>query len=284
MDKVVILGAKGSVGGQLQKLYGSDALAWDKEQVDISDAAALREKISASNPSAIINCAAYNDVDGAEEHREAAFALNATAVKNLAQLAAELKIPLLHFSTNYLFDGQAGEYAEDALPHPLSVYAQSKYQGEQELIARCPRHYLVRTAVVFGPPGQSAGSKPSFVQKMLTLAKSGAPVKAINDVYNSLTYAVDLAAAVKLLLEERKPFGIYHIVNSGRASWYDLAKEIFAIKNLPINLQAVAAREFPRRAAVPQSAVLVNTKLPQLRPWQEALREFLNNESGVPNP
>jgi dTDP-4-dehydrorhamnose reductase len=276
MQKILILGCKGVIGGQLMKVFGDEAVGWDRSDIDATQFKDLKFKIESLKPSVIINCVAFNDVDGAEDNRDLAFKLNAEVPANLASICKELNILLVHFSTNYVFDGEKGEYSETDEPKPISVYAKSKYQGELEVQKAGGAFYIVRTAVIFGPKGESKLSKKSFVDIMLGLADKGGPVKAIGDEINSVTYAVDLAAVIKVLLIQAQPFGVYHITNSGQASWYDYAKEIFAVGGKSVNLSSVASSEFPRKAKRPAKSVLVNTKLLQLRPWQEALREFLH--------
>ncbi len=277
--KVLILGSKGMLGGQLTQVFGEAAIGWDRDAVNVADLNQLSSKLTAISGklTAIINCVAYNDVDGAEINQDLAFALNAEVPKNLAGICRQLNIPLVHFSTNYVFDGEKEEYLESDEPNPQSVYAKSKFQGEQYLISGCQKYYLIRTAVLFGPKGQSGASKKSFVELMLAKAAENQPIKAVNDLINSLTYVVDLSLAVKLLLGQDKAYGIYHITNSGQASWYEFAKEIFALKNIQADLAPVSIVDFPRKAPVPKKAVLLNTKLPSLRPWQVALKEFLEN-------
>ena len=279
MEHVLILGAKGMLGGELKRLFPR-AFAWDREEVDVTHTSDLRLKIQDLNPKpeAIINCVAYNDVDGAETKKELAFALNTKAPGDIAALCGELGIPMVHFSTNYVFDGERGEYGETDTPHPLSVYAQSKYEGELAVQKNTGHYYLIRTAVLFGPKGESELSKKSFIELMLDLSAQKDRAQAVCDEINSITYVVDLARQVRVLLDQAYPWGIYHVVNSGSGSWYDFAQEIFNISKPGFPLDPIYASEFQRPAARPKKSVLLNTKLPALRPWQEALREYLNNE------
>jgi dTDP-4-dehydrorhamnose reductase len=281
MKHVLILGAKGTLGGQLRPLF-SCPVCWDREDVDVTDFALFRRKVMALDPrpEAVINCVAFNDVDGAEDRPKAAFALNAEFVGRLAGLTRELAVPLVHYSTNYVFDGAKGEYVETDRPAPLSVYGQSKYRGEQLLAENADAYYLLRTAVIFGPKGESELSKKSFIEQMLDLSGRFETIKAVADEINSITYAVDLAAATRYLLHERKPYGIYHAANSGLASWYDLAEEVFRIAGKSTRLIAVPSTEFPRKARRPAKAVLINTRMPVLRPWQQAVEAFLAKGAG----
>jgi dTDP-4-dehydrorhamnose reductase len=262
------------LGGQLKKVF-PEAIAWDKQDCDITNFEDLKSKILSLQPTVIINSVAYNDVDGAEKKSEQAFLLNSEVPKVLSQVCKEQGITLVHFSTNYVFDGQKGEYAETDSPKPLSIYSESKYKGEQEIINSGCKYFLVRTSVIFGPKGESEFSKKSFVEIMLDLSSKQDTIKVVSDEVNSLTYAKDLAENLKKLTESNKPSGIYHITNSGQASWYEYAKEIFKIKNASVNLIPISSSELPRVAKRPPKAVLMNTKLPLIRPWQEALKEFL---------
>ncbi len=278
MERPLILGSKGTLGGQLVRLYPA-AVAWDREDVDVTDFPSLRAKVAALPfiPEGIINCVAFNDVDGAEDRPDAAFALNGDFVGRLAGYAKELAIPLVHYSTNYVFDGAAGEYAETALPAPVSAYGRSKFRGEQ-LAAEADAHtYIVRTAVIFGPKGESEVSKKSFVDIMLDLAAKRDTIQAVSDEINSVTYAPDLARGTFELLRTLPAPGIYHLANSGSASWFDFAREIFRIAGKRVTVLPVPSTHFPRKAARPPKAVLLNTKLPPLRPWTEALADFLGN-------
>jgi dTDP-4-dehydrorhamnose reductase len=276
IQHVLILGAKGTLGGQLMKLY-PQAIGWDREDIDVLDFPALRAKVAELRPAfdAVINCVAFNDVDGAEDRPEAAMALNAEFPGRLAQFTGKLGVPLVHYSTNYVFDGVQGEYKETDRPAPLSSYGRSKLGGEQSIAESRGRCYIVRTAVIFGPKGASDLSKKSFVDLMLDLSAKRDTIQAVSDEINSITYAPDLAAATRDLLAAAPPPGIYHAVNSGAVSWFDFAREIFRIAGRKATVLPVPSTHFPRKATRPAKAILLNTKLPPLRPWQAALEEFL---------
>jgi len=280
IGRVLVLGAKGTLGGQLMRLYPG-ATGWDREDVDVLDAPALRSRLDglAAPPSAVVNCVAFNDVDGAEDRPDRAFALNTEFPARLAQWTKQKGVPLVHYSTNYVFDGAHGEYRESDAPAPLSAYGRSKWRGEQLLADIGGRWYVVRTAVIFGPKGKSELSKKSFVDIMLDLAAKRDSIEAVADEINSLTYAVDLAAGTRDLLAAAPPAGIYHVTNRGGASWYDFAREIFRIAGKSTTVLPVPSIRFPRKAKRPAHAVLLNTLLPPLRPWQEALAEFLGKGS-----
>ncbi|MGO9243031.1 MAG: dTDP-4-dehydrorhamnose reductase [Bryobacteraceae bacterium] len=283
-QRLLILGAQGMLGTQLARLY-PEALAWDKGDVDVLDAKRFETQFRAAAPDldAVVNCIAFNDVDGAEDHPEAAFELNGAFPGRLAALCRELRRPLVHYSTNYVFDGKKGEYFESDSPSPLSVYARSKLRGERTVAAATDDFYLVRTAVLFGPRGCSDVSKRSFVELMMDLAAQRDTIQAVSDEINSVTYAPDLAQATSALLESDAPYGVYHLTNSGAASWYELARAVFELTPRKPQLVAVPASAFPRKAQRPARAVLLNTKTDPLRPWQEALRSFAARHLASPD-
>src|ERR1035441_457805 len=249
IGRVLVLGAKGTLGGQLMRLY-PEATGWDREDVDVLDPSALRARLDGLGfvPDAVVNCVAFNDVDGAEDRPDQAFALNTEFPARLALWTKQQGVPLVHYSTNYVFDGAHGEYREADAPAPLSAYGRSKWRGEQLVADVGGRWYVVRTAVIFGPKGESELSKKSFVDIMLDLAAKRDTIEAVADEINSLTYAVDLAAGTRDLLAAAPPAGIYHVTNGGSASWYDFAREIFRIAGKSMAVLPVPSTRFPRKA------------------------------------
>jgi dTDP-4-dehydrorhamnose reductase len=285
---ILLLGAAGNLGTAftncLKDKEGFTLVSWDKPDIDVTDEGLLLKKISDIRPDVIINSVAYNDVDACESKEEAADLarqLNVELVANLARAAVEVDARLVHFSSDYVFNGDSEQgYAEDDEPSPQSVYAQSKRDGETELISltgKGLRWYLVRTSKLFGPRGSSPAAKPSFFELMLKLAKRGEAVKIVSDERGSFTYTVDLAAAVMSLIEEECPSGIYHLVNSGEASWFEAAEYFFNKLGLKVETSAVAASDFPRPASRPKHSLLLNTKRPALRNWQAALDDYISN-------
>lgn len=271
--RILILGAKGSLGQMFLDVYKDQEVSvWDREELDITDEEQVKAKITELKPDLIINCAAYNAVDKAEEERETAEAINGYAVGFIAKAADEIGATMVHFSTNYVFDGNKSQgYNEDDSPKPQSAYAKSKFLGEMELQENTDNFYLIRTAWLYG----KSGAKPSFVEIMLKLAGEGKEITGIDNEFASPTYVLDLAQSTRALIETKKPFGIYHLTNSGEASWFDWAQEIFIIKGITANLVAVKRENYSRLAARPQYGILNNTKFIELRPWTEALREYL---------
>ncbi len=294
MNNVLILGANGNLGCQLQKLLPT-ATAWDRSDVDLTDFENAKEKIKTlQGLEAIINCVAYNDVDGAETNKDIAKKLNVEVPKMLAGLCAELQIPLVHFSTGYVFSGSKQSYEENDQPDPISVYGKTKADGEYAISETTSQYYIIRTNLLFGPKGQSEASKRSVVDVMLEIGATAHHLKGITDEISSFTYTPDLAKATLELMQSHKPAGIYHLINEGVGSWYDLAVEIFTclgwnITEIPlpepkeklIAIEKVTSDTFQRAAKRPTHAVLKNTKLPHLRSWQEALKDYLTTSENL---
>ncbi|MEK7123429.1 MAG: NAD(P)-dependent oxidoreductase, partial [Patescibacteria group bacterium] len=261
------------------------------------------EKICSVNPDIILNAIAYNDVDACEtpEGEELAFKINGEGAGWLGQAASQAGSVIVHFSTDYVFDGGKIEgYVEKEKPRPLSKYGQSKYLGEELLKSNSNRFYLVRTSRLFGKQGGSENSKKNFVDVMLDLAKIKSRLEVVAGEISKPTYALDLAKAVHSLIQRAYPFGVYHIVNEGAASWHDFALKIFEEKlrlencRLPKMIDSierqtsgecdltvmptvapVAAEKFPRLAKRPPYSILLNTKFPILRRYEEALADYL---------
>ncbi len=278
---ILILGAQGNLGAQLVSVFGSEAIAWDREDLDITDRDKVLEKISGLKPEVIINATAYNAVDKCESdpaELDLAKKLNGAAVGYLAEAALVTGAILIHYSTDYVFNGEADGYREEAIPNPINNYGRTKLLGEQELSKKSVqglKYYLIRTSKLFGPKGPAAVSKPSFFDLMLGLSKDREELKAVDEELSCFTYTADLASATKDLLEKGYPYGIYHIVNSHPATWYEAVSSLFAIAGINVKLVAVKGVDFPRPAQRPKCSVLINTKFPPLRDYQVALREYL---------
>lgn len=271
--KLVIVGAKGMLGSMLSQVFADyHPLTVDKEEVDITTIESVRTVLREAAADLVINAAAYTNVDGAEEHAEDAYLVNETGVKNLATVAHELGATLVHFSTDYVFPGTQKEgYKEADSPGPaVNAYGASKLAGERALKESGCNFYLVRTAWLYGPNGRN------FVTTMLDLAQKNSNLQVVEDQYGSPTYTKDLSLFVRQLIEEKYPFGIYHGTNSGSASWFEFAEKIFEhTPNLAISVKPVTSEEFPRPAKRPTYSILLNTKGPKMRPWQDALASFV---------
>jgi dTDP-4-dehydrorhamnose reductase len=276
MPKILILGARGNLGPALIKVHEEhEVLAWDTSELDITERDMVIKKILEVQPAVLYNCAAYNAVDKAESEPEIANLINGTAVGYIAEACNAVSATLVHFSTNYVFTGTATKgYTEDAVPDATSKYGQSKILGEQIAQRIAKKYYIIRTSLLYG---KTNGGKKSFNDIALELAAKRDVVTLVNDEIGHPTYVNDLAEAAKKLVDDSLPYGIYHITNSGHASWYDWGKEIYDIKRLSVDLQPIPGSTFPRPAPRPKFGVLLNTKFRPLRPWQEALRDYFTS-------
>lgn len=286
MKKVLILGAKGSLGIQLVKSFKEnyDVTGWDRSDVDVTNKEEITKKIMDLQPEIIINSTGYNAVDKCEEDEkeyELAKKLNGEAVGYLADVSLKIGATFMTFTSDYVFAGDKKEgYKETDETGPESKYAETKVMGEKAIAEKGKEGlnwYLVRTSKLFGPKGESEDSKESFFDLILRLSAERKEFKMVHEEEVScFTYTVDLAQAIKKLIEEKYPFGIYHLVNSGSASWYDGAKFLFELKNIKdVNLIPSKSSDYPRPAKRPMFSVLLNTKFEPLRDWKEALREYL---------
>ena len=275
--KVLVLGARGMLGQELVKVfYDKEVIAWDRDDLNIADRGEVFRKIEGVKPDVILNAAAYNAVDLAEEEKEAAFLINAEAVKNLSEMSKKIGSILVHYGTDYAFDGEKESgYTEDDLTDPQSSYGRSKVQGEKYLQEMGGKFYLMRLSRLFGKAGNGENAKKSFVDMILNLAKEKEALEIIDEELSSPTYAPDLAKLTKKIVANKMPYGIYHGANGGSCTWYEFAKEALKLKNISCKLIPVTASQFPRPAARPKYSILLNTKLSPARSWQEALKEYL---------
>jgi dTDP-4-dehydrorhamnose reductase len=282
-EKILVLGAKGMLGQELVRVFGAsgsyNVLGWDREDIDVTDFEEAERKIKEYAPQIILNAIAYNAVDQCEENDEEytkALVLNSEAPKFLARLAKEIDAVFVHYSTDYVFNGENPVgYAEDAEPHPISKYGVSKREGEKNVLAEGDKTYLIRLSKLFGKPAKSETGKKSFFEKMLETAKEKSEVSAVDDEKSCFTYAPDLAQATFALIQDGAPYGIYHFANSTSATWYEAAVELFRLAKINVVVKPVSSDAFPRAARRPKYSVLLNTKRPVLRSYTDALKEFL---------
>ena len=285
--RVLILGAQGTLGRALAQVFSSDTkpILWDIDQIDITHHCTTQSRIYRLNPNLVINSAAYNDVEAAEKDSETAYAVNGYAVGNLATVCSKLHIPFVHYSSDYVFDGnkKAG-YVESDVPNPISTYGQLKLLGEHEIRSCTDRFYIIRLSKLFGKSVSSSRSKTGFVELMLKLAAEKDIIDIVDEDSSSPTYSVDLARVTRYAVKVGMPFSTYHVTNSGQATWYQLAREVFDILKIDVQLNPVPTASFGRSAPHPKYSVLRNTKLPLLRPWPKALRNFLMKFPATDNP
>jgi dTDP-4-dehydrorhamnose reductase len=279
---LLVTGASGQVGGALVALSnkrGIEILAPARAQLDLADTKSISAYLSAHKFSAIINCAAYTAVDKAEDDADLAIAINAKAPDLLAQISAERGVPLLHVSTDYVFDGaKLTPYLEEDPTNPLSIYGASKLAGEQAIMAAGGKFVILRTAWVVSASGAN------FINTMLRLAETRDSLSVVNDQIGCPTNADDIAAAL-LMMQGAQAQGLYHFVNGGTASWYDLAAHIFARAaedghKVP-QLHSIPTSAYPTRAVRPAHSVLDTSKFVRdfatpPRDWQAAINAVLD--------
>jgi dTDP-4-dehydrorhamnose reductase len=279
--RIVVIGGGGQLGHDLLKTFGrEDVVSLTHEDVEISDYWSTFKTVKHFLPEIIINLAAYNKVDLAEEEVEFAFKTNAFGVRNLALIAKELNVPLIHLSTDYVFDGKKQEpYEEDDPPNPLNVYGASKLAGEYLLRSTLSHYTIIRTSGLYGIAGSRAKGG-NFVETMIRLACEGKEIKVVNDQVLSPTYTVDLCEKIKEIVAKGGCFGLLHITNQGSCSWFEFAHHIFKFMGLEANLIPIPSSEFKAKAKRPKYSVLKNKKLQEmgiekLRDWKEALKAYL---------
>ncbi|MGD0869772.1 MAG: dTDP-4-dehydrorhamnose reductase [Bryobacteraceae bacterium] len=261
--RAVVFGSSGQLGVELVRELRVRRYAvtgWERAQVDITDGAAVERALASSDAEVVFNCSAYNHVDVAEKEPQAAFLVNGLAVRNLALACRQIDARLVHFSTDYVFDGRARHpYTEDDPTHPLGAYAVSKLAGELYAQAYLDRATVVRTSGVFGPGGL-ATARGNFVELMLRLAGAGQAIRVVEDHVASPTYA-PLLAARTIDLVERNLDGVFHIGGGTPISWFQFARTIFQVAQIDPLLLATNEREYRTAAQRPKYSALSNGKI-----------------------
>ncbi|WP_418791090.1 dTDP-4-dehydrorhamnose reductase [Phosphitispora sp. TUW77] len=276
---IIITGSNGMLGHAVTAILAKQhkLTGLDLPELDITNLAAVESAMTSCRPDLIINAAAYTDVDGCETNENQAFAVNATGPRNLAVVANKLNIPLVHISTDYVFDGTSIiPYKESDTPNPQSIYGKSKLAGEQHVRDLCSKHYIIRTSWLYGEHGEN------FVSTMLRLAQERDELGIVNDQTGSPTYTADLAQAIAGLITQ-PAYGTYHITNSGTCTWYEFTLEIFkqaGIRGVRVN--PITTEEINRPAPRPGNSVLDNhnwrlLEKDPLRHYQEALKDYLDS-------
>ncbi|MCX9085580.1 MAG: dTDP-4-dehydrorhamnose reductase [Candidatus Methanoperedens sp.] len=265
--KTLIFGASGMLGTELCRVF-PDAVKLKHADIDIRDREKVIDAIIVNRPDVVINAAAYTAVDDCEDNQELAFDINGKAPGYMAQGCVMNKAKLIHYSTDYVFNGSRKEYFEADVTDPINVYGRSKLMGELNIIKNMSNFRIIRTSWLFGMHGKN------FVDTMLKLSKEMTSVKVVNDQFGKPTYAYDLAKKTEEIIV--LDHGIYHITNDGICSWFEFASSIID------NATPCTSKEFPRRARRPEYSVLVNTKTTPMRHWREALSEYLKlKEKGI---
>ena len=295
--RIVLLGKSGLLGSYFLKyLAGKDdfeMFAFSSKELDLLDSKKVYETFKRLSPDIIINCAAYTDVEKAQENHELSDKLNAEVPKILADSAKKENSILIHFSSDYVFDGTKKDgYDENDPTNPVNYYGKSKLLGENFIKDFTDKYYIARTQWLYGANGNN------FVDTMLKLSKDRDSLKVINDQFGAPTYTHDLVEAVvnnfiypTLSFIEKQheynfnpvnyddlsklDFGIYHLVNDGNTNWFDFAKKIFELKNINIDLSAISTEEYNFKAPRPSFSILKNNKVKKLRSCEDAIISYL---------
>lgn len=274
--KVLVTGVNGQLGHDIveecQK-RNIEAIGVDVKEMDITDAHQVNEVITETKPDAIIHCAAWTAVDKAEDEVEQCRKVNRDGTKHIVDVCEKLELPLMYFSTDYVFDGQGEEpWNEYDERHPLNVYGLTKYEGELE-VERLKKHFIIRISWVFGINGGN------FIKTMLRLGKERKEVSVVDDQIGSPTYTYDLARLCVDMIQT-KEYGTYHATNEGICSWYEFACEIFKQAKMDVIVHPVDSTQFPTRAVRPKNSRMNQTELDKhgftrLPSWQDALERYL---------
>lgn len=286
MKKVLITGAKGQLGRALARILQIEyeIFLYDVEEMDITSEQDTLTAIMKIQPECIIHCAAFTRVDDCESMEEQAYLANATGAGNVAKAAAKCGAELIHISTDYIFDGEGiledgkvRPYRESDSPNPINAYGRTKLAGERLVQQHCEKAYIARTAWLYGEGN-------NFVRTMLRLARTGKPVRVVNDQRGNPTSTMELARAIKKMMFTGK-YGIYHATCEGECTWYKFAKRIFELADLTVALISITTDEYPTPAKRPKYSVLEKGTLRQklgysMADWEQALAEYMKEEAG----
>lgn len=270
MKKILVTGAKGMLGHDLCPTLedaGFETVETDVDNLDITDLKQVEKVLNAESPDAVVHCAAYTNVNKAEEEKDLAIKINGEGTENLAKVCAKLDIPIVYISTDYVFDGTK---KEANLPYdktnPINAYGLSKLKGEEAVQKHCTKYYITRTSWLYGLHGKN------FVETMISLADKP-ELKVVDDQVGCPTWTQELSNGITTLLSEEAPYGIYHVCGTGHTSWYGFAKEIFELAGLNVNLVPCKSDEFPSPAKRPANSIMYNDNI--CRTWKAALKDYM---------
>ena len=277
MNNILVTGSTGQLGSDVVKELlkrGYSTLSPNRSELNLCSEDNIRNYILNSNCEAIVHCAAYTQVDKAEDEKDLCIKINATATKHIVKCAKILDIPMIYISTDYVFDGtKDGEYTENDETNPINIYGESKLAGEKYVQEILDKYYIVRTSWVFNINGKN------FIETMLRLSKANNQLSIVNDQIGSPTYTKDLSRLLVDMLETSK-YGLYHATNEGYCSWYEFADTIFKLANINIYIKAINSNEYASRAKRPLNSKLSKDKLIEygfkpLPHWEDALKDYL---------
>jgi dTDP-4-dehydrorhamnose reductase len=284
--KVLLIGYRGQLGSDLRQAFAAeDLVLTTQEQLRVEEPAQVEQVMAQCRPDLILNCAAFHRVDECEDRIEPAFAVNVFGVRNLARAARQTGAALVHFSTDYVFDGPGRTpYVESDFPCPRCMYAVSKLSGEFALASLWPKHFIFRVSGLYGYAG-SREKGSNFVETMIGLARQGKPIRVVNDQVLTPTSTSDVARLVRRLVTT-DAYGLYHLTNAGACSWYEFTAAIFEYAGLHPDLTPVTSAEFPARAKRPNYSVLDNRRLRALGfadmpHWREALECYIQGRAAA---
>ena len=277
--RVALIGATGQLGTALQGVLTDDVVPLGHREIEITEPASIDSALSAARPECVINTAAYNLVDRAEDEPDVAYRVNALGPRHVAQWCARHDARLVHVSTDYVFglEDRSEPYRESDAPGPQSAYAISKLAGEYFVRAECPRHFVVRTCGLYGRA--SSAGKGNFVETMLRIGRERGAVRVVDDQHCTPTFAVDLASAIARLIGA-EAYGLYHASTSGGTTWCRLAREVFRLSELSVDVTPITTAEFAAKARRPGYSVLNCERLTratgfQMPRWEDALARYL---------
>lgn len=277
MNNILVTGSTGQLGSDVVKELlkrGYSTLSPNRSEFNLCSEDNIRNYILNSNCESIVHCAAYTQVDKAEDEKDLCIKINATATKHIAKCAKILDIPMIYISTDYVFDGtKDGKYTENDETNPINIYGESKLAGEKYVQEILDKYYIVRTSWVFNINGKN------FIETMLRLSKANNQLSIVNDQIGSPTYTKDLSRLLVDMLETSK-YGLYHATNEGYCSWYEFADTIFKLANINIDIKAINSNEYASRAKRPLNSKLSKDKLIEygfkpLPHWEDALKDYL---------
>ena len=287
--KILVIGADGQLGTDVVKAFlanGDEVAAATHSDVELSDKESLEKYLADAPPQVVVNTAAMHHVDKCEQDPAKAFAVNGLGARNLAAAAKEIGAKLVHVSTDYVFDGEKRTpYEESDAPRPLNSYGNSKLSGEYFVRATLPEHFVVRTSAIYGKSPCRAKGGLNFVELMLKLAKERDELRVVDSEIVTPTPTAEIATQIVALSGSDK-YGLYHATAEGSCSWYEFAREIFALTNTKVKLSIAGPNEFPAKVPRPAYSVLENKALKArglnvFRPWREGLVEYLGSRAGA---
>jgi dTDP-4-dehydrorhamnose reductase len=282
--KIAVIGANGQLGHDVLTAFadrGDEVCALNHQDIELSSLESVSACLRSTQAEVVINTAAMHHVENCEQQPGRAHEVNVVGARNLATVTRDLGSVLIHVSTDYVFDGEkGGPYIESDEAHPLNVYGRTKLEGEQFVQNINPKHYVLRTAALYGNHPCRAKGGQNFVDLMLRLARERGRVRVVDNEFTTPTATADLARQIAAL-SHCDAFGLYHATAEGSCSWYDFAREIFRIADVSVTLEAASPNEFPAKVPRPSYSVLENSRLKAqnlnfFRPWQEGLLNYLS--------